>query len=145
HPAVTPEQTATSVTPAPPSAVAPAPSQAPSGGADSTKVKVGVAQPPSPEAGGSKRTPIVLVSPPTPVGPPAGPQPTRYTVQVGALRDQANADLLAEQLRAHGFAPIVSKDNLYRVRVGDKLDRTAADQLAATLQAAGFDTYVRPY
>jgi len=142
HPRATPEQAATPVTPAPPSAGAPVPSQAPAGGTGSTKV---MAQPPSPEAGSSRRTPIVLVSPPTPVGPPVNPQPARYTVQVGALRDQANADLLAEQLRAHGFSPIVSKDNLYRVRVGESLDRTAADQLAATLQAAGFDTYVRSY
>jgi cell division septation protein DedD len=134
HPSAAPEQAATPVTPAP--------SPAPSGGTGSGKVVV--AQPPSPEAGSSPRTPIVLVSPPTPVGPVAA-TPTRYTVQVGALRDQANADLLVEQLRAHGFTPVVSKDSLYRVRVGESLDRTAADQLAATLQAAGFDTYVRSY
>jgi cell division septation protein DedD len=87
----------------------------------------------------------VLVSPPTPVSQPAAPQPGRYTVQVGALRDQANADQLVAQLRAHGFTPIVSKDTLYRVRVGEDLNRNAAVQLAATLQAAGFDTFVRTY
>jgi len=142
HPRATPQQTAAPVASPPPSAGAPAPSQVPAGGTASAKV---TAQPPVPEAGRSTRTPIVLVSPPTPVGQPVNPPPTRYTVQVGALRDQANADLLAEQLRAHGFAPIMSKDSLYRVRVGESLDRAAADQLASTLQAAGFDTYVRSY
>ncbi|HXX37211.1 MAG TPA: SPOR domain-containing protein [bacterium] len=69
----------------------------------------------------------------------------RYTVQVGALRDRADADLLVGQLRQDGFDAMVTKDNLYRVHVGQDLDRVAADQLAATLKAAGFDTFVRSY
>jgi len=92
-----------------------------------------------------RHTPLVLVSPPTPVGSQAVVRPLRYTVQVGALRDRADADLLVGQLRQDGFDAMVTKDNLYRVHVGQDLDRVAADQLAATLKAAGFDTFVRSY
>gem|GEM_PF-2107200 len=73
------------------------------------------------------------------------PSSARYTVQVGALRDRANVDLLVAQLRQHGFEPVVTQDRVYRVRVGEDLDRAAADTLAATLRAAGFDTFVRTY
>jgi cell division septation protein DedD len=73
------------------------------------------------------------------------PSSARYTVQVGALRDRANVDLLVAQLRQHGFEPVVTQDGVYRVHVGENLDRAAADALAATLQAAGFDTFVRTY
>lgn len=92
-----------------------------------------------------RHTPLVLVSPPTLVGSQAVVRSLRYTVQVGALRDRADADLLVGQLRQDGFDAMVTKDNLYRVHVGQDLDRVAADQLAATLKAAGFDTFVRSY
>jgi cell division septation protein DedD len=81
-------------------------------------------------------------SAPSPRVPTSGAQPSRYTVQVGALRYRENVDKLVQQLEANGFMPNVTHAGLYRVRVGQDLERNAANHLAADLQAAGFDTYV---
>jgi len=80
-----------------------------------------------------------------------------YTVQVGALRNEANANRLAAEIDAlelgtHGFiefggfpannatAHVISEGAVYRVWVGAFLDRREAEAVAAAL---GEGAYVR--
>jgi cell division septation protein DedD len=63
-----------------------------------------------------------------------------YAVQLGSFASRANADRLARQVHAQGFAVSVSKGtsgHLYRVRVGPARDRAAASELAQQLHARG--------
>jgi cell division protein FtsN len=62
-------------------------------------------------------------------------------VQLGSFASRANAERLAQQLRARGFQMSVSQGStgrrLYRVRAGPVASRAVAAQLAAKLHAAG--------
>lgn len=62
-------------------------------------------------------------------------------VQLGSFANRANADRLAQQVRAHGFPVLVSRGNkgkhLYRVQVGPARDHAGAEQLLTRLRATG--------
>lgn len=63
-----------------------------------------------------------------------------FAVQLGALRDEADAIALRDKARAAGFVAFhqrISSDNgvLYRVRVGPEADRPAAEALRIALAA----------
>lgn len=62
-------------------------------------------------------------------------------VQLGSFASRANAERLAQQLRARGFQAAVSQGSsgrrLFRVRAGPAPSRAAAAQLAGKLRAAG--------
>jgi DedD protein len=64
-----------------------------------------------------------------------------WTVQLGSFANRANAERLAQQLRARGFQVAVSRGStgrhLYRVRAGPVSDRAGAERLAAKLRATG--------
>jgi DedD protein len=71
----------------------------------------------------------------------ASPQSGAWMVQLGSFASRANAERLAQQLRARGFQVNVSRGSagrrLYRVRAGPAPTHAAATQLAAKLNAAG--------
>ncbi len=68
---------------------------------------------------------------------------TRYTVQVGAFRDQRNATEIYGRLRAeYPEAEMRSADGWHRVRVGDFVKRSEAEELRQTLARAGFAALV---
>jgi DedD protein len=79
--------------------------------------------------------------------PPPAPTNQRaergtFVVQLGSFSVRANADRLARDMTARGFAafvvPITSKGReLFAVRVGPVRDRAAAEALAAELKRAG--------
>jgi N-acetylmuramoyl-L-alanine amidase len=59
-----------------------------------------------------------------------------YRVQVGAFRQEENAEALVRQLKAKGFDPVVSqREGLYRVQIGAYRDRAAADRLIEDLRS----------
>src|SRR5690554_163805 len=68
---------------------------------------------------------------------------TLYKVQTGAFSVRANADNLANQLRAAGYDPfIVSEGGLYKVQVGAFSVRANAEALVAELKSKGFDAII---
>ena len=82
-------------------------------------------------------------------GPESQPTPTPslgYHVQLGVFAHRENAEALARQARARGYAAsIVDSGNpLYRVWVGRDLNRSAAERLATSLRADGFETILKP-
>jgi DedD protein len=65
-----------------------------------------------------------------------------WAVQLGSFANRANADKLAHQLKAQGFAVYVlsggsGSSRRYRVRVGPMADRGAAAQTVAKLKSSG--------
>ena len=73
---------------------------------------------------------------------PAANPPGTFVVQLGTFGSRANADRLARDMKAKGFAafvvPVASGGReLFRVRVGPTRDRAAAESLAAELKRAG--------
>lgn len=78
------------------------------------------------------------------VGGAAAPAPVRaavasgFAVQIGALKTEADANLLRERARAAGFTTYVERTTtdagpLWRVRVGPELQRANADRLKAAI------------
>ena len=70
-----------------------------------------------------------------------------YVVQLGSFASRANANRLAQQVRAQGFAVSVSQGqsgHLYRVRVGPVHDRAAASELAQQLRTRGHSGAIVP-
>jgi DedD protein len=71
-----------------------------------------------------------------------------FVIQLGSFASRANAERLAQRVRAQGFQVAVSQGSsgrhLYRVRVGPAHDRAAATQLAQKLQAAGHSGPIVP-
>jgi cell division protein FtsN len=69
-------------------------------------------------------------------------------VQLGSFASRANAERLARQVRAQGFAASVSQGasgrRLYRVRVGPARDHAAASALAQQLRTAGHSGAIVP-
>ena len=64
-------------------------------------------------------------------------------MQVGAFSVKANADNLANELKAKGYSPIVvTVGGLYKVQVGAFSVRANADVLANELRAKGYDAIV---
>ena len=65
-----------------------------------------------------------------------------WAVQLGSFASRENADKLAHQLKAQGFAVYISPSgsgasSRYRVRVGPMADRGAATQTVAKLKSVG--------
>jgi cell division septation protein DedD len=92
-------------------------------------------------------TPVVPVAPVTPAAPPSIPAiQNKYTVQVGAFKDQIRARGLLDKLVEH--YPDAFMDNpepghsLYLVRVGKISDFRTAKQLEAKLRADGYQPFV---
>jgi len=86
--------------------------------------------------------PVVRPSTATPVAAPsASGAAVAYVVQLGSFANRANAERLAQQVRALGYPVGVSRGTtgrrLYRVQVGPTRDRAAAEQLAAKLRIQG--------
>lgn len=75
---------------------------------------------------------------------PSGPTRfTRYTVQVGAFREERNATEVYGRLRAkYPEAEIRSADGWHRVRVGDFAKKSEAEELRRQLARAGFAAIV---
>jgi cell division septation protein DedD len=71
-----------------------------------------------------------------------------WVVQLGSFASRANAEHLAQEMRARGFPVSVSQGasgrRLYRVRVGPVPDRAAASELAGKLRLAGHSGSVVP-
>jgi cell division septation protein DedD len=103
---------------------------------------------PAPEQLRKAEAPVAPAEPPTPKpeapgatsggegGEPPGPG---YSVQVAALRERNEADLIAKRLAGKGYpayvvAPAKGAPSVYRVRVGKYRDRREADTVAARLQ-----------
>jgi cell division septation protein DedD len=105
-----------------------------------TAVPAGTPAPAAPASGApSPATPAV--APPPPPGTSMSAQSGAWMVQLGSFASRANAERLAQQLRARGFQAGVSQGTrgrrLYRVQAGPAQTRAAAAQLAARLRAAG--------
>ncbi|HSR53453.1 MAG TPA: SPOR domain-containing protein [Acidobacteriota bacterium] len=71
-----------------------------------------------------------------------------YTVQIGAVATQGDADQLIRDLSAKGYqgfivSPDFSQDSLYRVWVGRYVQRSEALAMEGQLKDAGFATYVK--
>ena len=82
----------------------------------------------------------------TPAGA-AAQGPGAYVVQLGSFASRANADRLARQVHAQGFAVSVSQGSsghLYRVRVGPARDHGAASELAQQLRTRGHSGSIVP-
>jgi cell division septation protein DedD len=63
-----------------------------------------------------------------------------FAVQLGALRSEADANLLRERARGAGFPAFVERVNtdagtLWRVRVGPELDRASAERRRDAIKA----------
>ena len=68
---------------------------------------------------------------------------SRYTVQVGAFRDKANAVEVKRRLEGdHPDVELVSVDGWHRVRVGTYRKRRDAEDVRRRLAKAGFDAMV---
>jgi cell division septation protein DedD len=90
-------------------------------------------------------------SEPTPrSGPPTPPssgragvspkkQPSRYTIQIAALKDRPTAEALADRLKGKGYPVFIlphvvpKQGTWYRVRVGHFTKREAAEEMASQL------------
>jgi hypothetical protein len=72
--------------------------------------------------------------------------PGRYTIQVGAFKDPANADRRLADVKGRFDEAFIdktaAKSPFYRVRVGQFADRRAAQPLLAELSAHGFGAFL---
>ena len=89
--------------------------------------------------------------PPAPQSRPSGrPAPTQngFTVQVGALRDRAMAQQIADRLVARGFPAFVDEPErdasvaMYRVRVGRYAEHRVAERMRRRLET---EEHFRPW
>jgi len=94
-----------------------------------------------------------VAPPPRAEPPPPAPRPVAtgggWLVQLGTFGQRDNAERLAAELGAKGFAAVLSTTSvdgrtLYRVRVGPAGSREAAATLAGRLSAAGYKGNVVP-
>lgn len=70
-------------------------------------------------------------------------QPYSYRIQVGLFRNYANAERLAEELRAKGYTVAIEKmGEYYAVLVGQFADLTKAEQIEHVLQQDGYETLI---
>jgi len=83
---------------------------------------------------------------PATTAPAAGHE--SFVVQLGSFANRANAERLAHQVHAQGFAVSVSRGSsgrrLYHVRAGPATDRAKATQLAEQLRSHGHAGAVVP-
>ena len=78
-------------------------------------------------------------APAAPVAASTEPPGTGFAIQVAALRERDEADVIVKRLAGKGYpayvlAPIKGEIAIYRVRVGKFKDRNEADTVAARLQ-----------
>ena len=79
---------------------------------------------------------------PDPAPDPA-PGETIYRVQTGAYKIKANAEALAEKIKAKGFATYITiVDGLYKVQVGAYRVKKYAEAERDRLKAVGFNAFV---
>ena len=68
---------------------------------------------------------------------------TIYRVQTGAYKIKANAEALAEKIKAKGFATYITiVDGLYKVQVGAYRVKKYAEAERDRLKAVGFNAFV---
>lgn len=126
------------VPPAPRPLVPPVAAKEPArGAAAAPAVPVPVAPAPRAEAGPGAKTPPAVAAAPPP-GPAAASPSSRYSIQVGAFADSAQAKALARKLEKKGLPVVVSagtgeRDSRWRVRVGPLASRAEADKVAKRL------------
>ncbi len=106
-----------------------------------TEIEPEETQPPSPAPQSTPRTEVAR-APASSTG--------MFAVQLGSFSSQENAERLAADLRAQGFAAFLSQlstssGQLHRVRIGPQKDREAAEAMAARLATAGHDGQVVPH
>lgn len=66
-----------------------------------------------------------------------------YKVQIGAFRNKANADSLAEQARRDGLdAAVLFRDNMYKVQIGAFANRANAEAMEDRAKEAGYATII---
>jgi cell division septation protein DedD len=96
--------------------------------------------------------PLETAAPP-PTSSATGAKPASaghaWVVQLGSFASRGNADNLARQVKAQGFAVLVSPSGSassvrYRVRTGALADRNAASQTVAKLKSLGFAASIVP-
>jgi cell division septation protein DedD len=68
-------------------------------------------------------------------GTPPSSSGTRWSVQVGAFADKADADRTAQRLTARGYEARVTGERPFRVRIGRYAKRAEASALVAKLKA----------
>ena len=101
--------------------------------------------PPSPKPEAAPAAPVRSTAPDTTRAgqpqPVASPEPpgTGFAIQVAALRQRDEADVIVKRLSSKGYpayvvAPASGAPEVYRVRVGKFKDRAEADTVAARLQ-----------
>ena len=96
---------------------------------ETLKPQVRVAPPPAP-------APRPVRAAPSPSDEPAG---SGFAVQVAAVRERDEADIIARRLSTKGYqayvmAPAAGAPRVFRVRVGKFRERREAEQIAARLQ-----------
>jgi DedD protein len=100
---------------------------------------------PSPGRPAAAETPAGTPSGKTAAGPPpaplatAAPREGRYVVQVAALRERSEAEVIARRLSSRGYQVYVDASSgaavrMYRVRVGAFKDRRDADRVRLKLE-----------
>jgi len=93
--------------------------------------------------------PAPATSQPAPSKPAPQPRPAattshsgRYTVQVGAFSQEANAIALQKKLKAIGQESTIDHTSLYFVRIGPFETRDQASSVRAKLEAAGISAII---
>lgn len=68
---------------------------------------------------------------------------TIYRVQVGAYKVKANADKMAEKLKAAGYKTFVAEtDGIYRVQIGAYREKANAERIAMRLKNEGYKPFI---
>lgn len=123
--------------------ISPAPAPVAAMGTAATPAPAPATTPATPPATAQRsETPrAVAASPP--------PAPGSFVVQLGTFADRQNAERLARDMTAKGFAAFVAPitnngRELYRVRVGPARDRASAEALAAQLKRMGQSGSIMP-
>ncbi|NLZ46846.1 MAG: N-acetylmuramoyl-L-alanine amidase [Clostridiales bacterium] len=66
-----------------------------------------------------------------------------YKVQVGAFKERANAERLANELKSKGYSTYITyTEKLYKVQVGAFREKANAERLANELKSKGYSTYI---
>jgi cell division septation protein DedD len=95
-----------------------------------------------PQAAAPQADAAATVSHPKPAAAPQPAPVTGWMIQLGSFASRANAERLVHELKANGYAAVLTESangghKLYRVRVGPAADHATAQALAAKLRASG--------
>lgn len=75
--------------------------------------------------------------------PPPKSGESFYKVQIGAFKEKANADAIAQKAKQKNFDVFIKQENnLYKVQIGAFRERKNAESLSEQARKAGFDTYI---